>query len=229
MCITVAAVRLLNEGIAIGAALADTRHQLQRRLVGRRPSVQILGALVHPGELRADPFLRGLAVALHADARAATGDEWVDVLRPAVARRFGRYEGNQLYHFGISVEGFMLAPPGVPLIYSPKSALIINVTVWDDAANAKLNPEVKQFTILESTTGGSFLVGSGHQRSKEEQMQGLAENAVREIEEWMVEMKAEQGWFEPRAGAATSATVPRDELVPQSEGVVPPTVPAVQG
>ncbi|MGR3562878.1 MAG: hypothetical protein ACU0FH_05305 [Heliomarina sp.] len=162
-------------------------------------------------------------------SRAATGDEWVDVLRPAVARRFGRYEGNQLYHFGISVEGFMLAPPGVPLIYSPKSALIINVTVWDDAANAKLNPEVKQFTVLETTTGGSFLVGSGHQRSKEEQMQGLAENAVRQIEDWMVEMKAERGWFEPRAGAATSATVPRDELVPQSEGVVPPTVPAVQG
>lgn len=141
-------------------------------------------------------------------SRSATPEEWVDVLRTAVARRFGRYEGDQLYHFGISVEGFMLAPPGVPLVYTPKSVLIINVTVWDDAANAKLNPEVKQLTIFETTTQGTFLIGSGHNRTKEEQMQGLAANAVREIEKWMLEEKAAKGWFLPRPGAATTARVP---------------------
>ena len=147
-------------------------------------------------------------------SREATPEEWEGVLKSAVARRFGQYNGNQLYHFGISVEGFMLAPPGVPIVFTPKSALIINVTVWDDAANAKLNPEVKQFTIFETTTGDSALVGSGNKRTREEQMQGLAKNAVAAIEDWMVEMKAEKGWFEPRAGAATSAVIPRDELAP---------------
>ena len=39
-------------------------------------------------------------------SRTATADEWVQVLRNAVARRFGRYEGDQLYHLGISVEGY---------------------------------------------------------------------------------------------------------------------------
>lgn len=140
-------------------------------------------------------------------SRDATPEEWVSVMKSAVANRFGQYQGSQLYHFGISVEGYMLAPPGVPLIYKPKSALIINVTVWDDAANKKLNEKVHQMTIFEDTTGESFLVGSGNQRTKEQQMAGLAENAVLQIEKWMVEQRKENSWFEPRPGAATDAIV----------------------
>ena len=142
-------------------------------------------------------------------SRDATEQEWVDVLTRAVDSRFGRYQGNQLYHMGISVEGYMLAPPGVPLIYNPRSALIINVTVWDDAAAAKLNENPRQFTIYEDTTGESFAVGSGNVRTKEEQLQGLAENAMDAVEDWMAEQHAAQGWFTSRPGAATTATVPR--------------------
>ncbi len=129
-----------------------------------------------------------------------------------MADRFGRYDGDQLYHFGISVEGYMLAPPGIPVVYNPKSALIINVTIWDDAAAKKLNEKVEQFTIFETPSGGSMLVGSGYERSKEEQMQGLSRNAVAQIEKWMVEMHKEHGWFDPRpegdpaASAAPAAT-----------------------
>ena len=103
----------------------------------------------------------------------------------------------------------MLAPSGVPVIYNPKSALIINVTIWDDAAAKKLNPEVKQFTVFETTTGDTFLLGSGRSRTKEEQLQGLSRNAVRQIENWMVEMRRTEGWFDAREGAATEARVPR--------------------
>ena len=60
-------------------------------------------------------------------SRAATTQEWEAVMKNAIANRFGRYQGDQLYHLGISVEGFMLAPPGLPLVYTPKSALIVNV------------------------------------------------------------------------------------------------------
>lgn len=128
-------------------------------------------------------------------SRDATEQEWVDVLTAAVDERFGQYQGEQLYHIGMSVEGFMLAPPGIPVVYNPKSALIIFVTVWDDAAARKLNPEVQQFTVLETTTSGSLLTGSGHERTKEEQMQGLARNAVGQIEDWLVEQHKEKGWF----------------------------------
>lgn len=150
-------------------------------------------------------------------SRDATAEEWVAALRPALAQRFGRYGGNQLYHLGISVEGFALAPPGVPLLYKPKSALILNVTVWDDAAGRKLNETPEQFTVFETTTGESFLVGSGNKRDKAQQMAGLSANAVRRIETWMADQRSAQGWFSPRPGAATEAIVPRDELAPQTE------------
>ncbi len=138
-------------------------------------------------------------------SRDASKEEWVEVLTSAMGDRFGRYDGDQLYHFGISVEGFMLAPPGVPLLYTPKSVLIINVTVWDDAAGKKLNDEPKQITVFETTSGGSALVGSGHERTKQEQMQGLARNAADQIEDWLVEMHAENGWFAPRPDVDATA------------------------
>lgn len=150
-------------------------------------------------------------------SRDATGDEWIAALKPALAQRFGRYQGTQLYHLGISVEGYALAPPGVPLLYKPKSALILNVTVWDDAAGKKLNEKPEQFTVFETTTGESFLVGSGNKRTKAQQMAGLSANAVRRIEEWMVAQRKAQGWFAPRPGAATEAVVPRDDLVPDPD------------
>jgi len=139
-------------------------------------------------------------------SRPATEDEWKNALTEAVAERFTQYQGSQLYHLGISVEGYMLAPPGIPVIYSPKSALIINVTVWDDAAGKKLNEEVEQFTIFENTTSESFLVGSGHTRSKEDQLKGLSRNAVGQIEDWMVRMEKEKGWFVQKPETVTDAT-----------------------
>jgi len=128
-------------------------------------------------------------------SRDATEAEWVNAMTAAVAERFERYEGTQLYHLGISVEGYMLAPKGIPVLYSPKSALIINVTAWDDAAGKKLNEEPEQFTVFESTTGDTLLVGSGHERTKAEQLKGLSRNAVGRIEEWLLEQHETNGWF----------------------------------
>ncbi|AVO38426.1 hypothetical protein [Pukyongiella litopenaei] len=138
-------------------------------------------------------------------SRDATEQEWVDALTRAVDARFGRYEGDQLYHFGVSVEGYMLAPPGIPVLYNPRSALIINVTVWDDAAGGKLNSKVHQITALEDTTKASFWKGSGRERTKQEQIDGLAFNAVREIEEWLVEQHEQRGWFDDRDARAAAA------------------------
>lgn len=129
-------------------------------------------------------------------SREATADEWIASLTGAVAERFGRYDGSKLVHFGISVEGYVLAQPGIPIIASPKSVLIINVTAWDDAAGAKLNPEPKQITVMESFSGKSFL-GSGLTQSKEVQMQNLSRNAAKSIEEYLVQRHVEDGWFMP--------------------------------
>ena len=134
-------------------------------------------------------------------SRDATQEEWTKVMTSEMDARFARYEGSKLYHFGISIEGFFLAPPGIPIVLSPKSVLAINVTVWDDAAGAKLNPTAKTFTVFETTSADSFLVGSGHSRTKEEQLRGLARNAVGQIEEWMLEQQQENGWFDEASDA----------------------------
>ncbi|UWR42917.1 hypothetical protein K4F85_08610 [Phaeobacter inhibens] len=135
-------------------------------------------------------------------SREVSQKEWVDILTNEVDARFSQYNGDKIYHFGISVEGYFVAPGGVPLVLSPKSVLAINVTVWDDAAGTKLNKAVKKFTVFETTTADSFLVGSGHARTREEQMLGLARNAVGQIEDWLVEQRKENGWFEPEQGSA---------------------------
>lgn len=128
-------------------------------------------------------------------SRDATEDEWVNALTGALDQRFGRYSGEEFYHFGVSVEGYMLAPPGVPLLYTPKSALIINVTVWDDGAQRKLNDEPHQMTIFETTGTDSIIIGSGIGRNKEEQLAGLSRNAARAIETWMSEQHEKHRWF----------------------------------
>jgi hypothetical protein len=127
-------------------------------------------------------------------SRKASEELLTGSLKDAIAERFDRYEGTQRYHFGVSVEGYVLAQPGIPLVLSPKSILIIFVTVWDDAAGVKLNTEPKQITVFESINGGS-IVGSGYTQSAEEQMKNLSQNAAKAIERYLVEQSKEQGWF----------------------------------
>lgn len=148
-------------------------------------------------------------------SRDATSQEWETTVQTAVQQRFGAFEGDQLYHFGISVEGYMLAPPGIPVLYNPRSMLVINVTVWDDAANQKLNDKVHQITVLEDSTTSSFLIGSGRERTKQEQMDGLTANALDQLGDWLMERHQQDGWFDPRPETATDEgeTITRNRTV----------------
>jgi len=125
-------------------------------------------------------------------SREATKEEWIDALTTAIDERFSPYEGDKYYHFGVSVEGYVLAIPGIPLVASPKSALIINLTVWDDAAGKKLNEEPEQLTILESISGET-LVGSGLTQSREQQIENLSKNAAKAIQNWL---RRNPDWFD---------------------------------
>lgn len=125
------------------------------------------------------------------------------MLRDAVAERFGRYEGDRLFHFGISIESYFLAPPGVPVVAAPKSAMIIRLSVWDDGRNTKLTEEPHQIVAVESFDQGP-LVGSGYTSSAEEQFQNLSRNAVKQIETFLMERNEEEGWFTADAGTDAS-------------------------
>jgi len=127
-------------------------------------------------------------------SRVRPKEDFIEAVETRIEERFGRYEGDKLYHFGVSLEGYILAPPGVPLVASPKSTLIIRVTVWDDEAGKKLNEKAHQIVIFEQLSGET-IVGSGLTQSAEQQLDKLAKNAAKKIELWLVRQKREEGWF----------------------------------
>ena len=129
-------------------------------------------------------------------SREATPAEWQTAMKKAVAARFGRYDGTKLYNIGISVDGYALAPPGIPIVAAPKSILVITANIWDDAAGKKLNPEGKQLTVFESLSGDT-VIGTGYTRTKQQQMDALSFNAVKKVEAWLLEHPE---WFDMAPG-----------------------------
>jgi hypothetical protein len=152
-------------------------------------------------------------------SRDATPEEWEAAMKKAVADRFGRYEGTKLFNIGISVDGYALAPPGIPVVAAPKSVLVITANVWDDAAQKKLNAEGKQFTVFESLSGET-VVGTGLTRTKAQQMDALSYNAVKRVEQWFLENPA---WFGlPVAAKPSAADTPTVVSAPVTPATVVP-------
>jgi len=135
-------------------------------------------------------------------SRKADPDDWEAALKTAIDARLGRYEGDKYFHIGTHVDAYVLAIPGVPLVATPKSVLIISVNAWDDATGEK----PKQLTVFEQSEKSTFIIGSGLVNSKAVQMQNLSRNAARVIHKYLL---ANPEWFgmpplEPKATPATS-------------------------
>ncbi|GFE66430.1 hypothetical protein [Litoreibacter roseus] len=157
--------------------------------------------------------------------REATAEEWETLLEGEIEKQFGGYEGDKLYHLGINLDGYALAVPGVPVLLSPKSVLVISLTVWDDAAAKKLNEPPRQLTIFEQLDGGTVF-GSGITRDREEQMNNLATQMSAAIGRFLV---ANSEWFgvtpteEDRAAAEEDVLKIPDNL---PDGATDADVPA---
>ncbi|MFU1477449.1 hypothetical protein ACM25N_06975 [Roseovarius sp. C7] len=176
-----------------------------------------LGACTNPNDLHEEPaelgnFLLGHNVVVAPNltkgpaSRDASKEEWIKAVKDAVDQRFERFDGDTYYHLGVSIEGYVLAVPGVPIVASPKSALILNVSVWDDAAGKKLNDKPETITVVETFSGNTFL-GSGLTQSKAKQMRNLSRNASKQIQSWLERQYHQEGWFggtkeTPRAAQA---------------------------
>jgi hypothetical protein len=178
-------------------------------------------------------FALGLNIAVADNAqkvpisRDATADEWEAVMKQAVANRFGRYNGTRLYNIGISIDGYALAPPGIPVVAAPKSVLVITANIWDDATQTKLNPEGEQFTVFEGVSGET-VIGTGITRTKKKQMEALSYNAVKRVEKWLLEHPE---WF-PKGGAvpvplaAEEAAKAAAATVPAAAATATPAAPS---
>ncbi|WP_299793414.1 hypothetical protein [uncultured Marivita sp.] len=117
-------------------------------------------------------------------SRDATEEEWIKAVEDALGERFSRFEGDKYYHLGVSVEAYSLPPPIIP----GKSAVALNVTLWDDAAQAKMNSEPKQIHVIK-------VFESRISKNRDQQLTGLAEEAARLVEVWLREMQESDGWF----------------------------------
>ncbi|MCC5972269.1 MAG: hypothetical protein JJU15_20235 [Pararhodobacter sp.] len=181
--------------VAVLAACADGRNLGEQR--AQLGDFRLAHNIVVASNAQMGPF-----------SREASNEDWEESIRTAVARRFDRYEGDRLYHIAVSVDGYVLAMPGVPLVASPRSALIIGVHLWDDDLGRPLNEERKQLTVLESLSGET-LVSSGLTQSAAQQMQNLSTNAALQIENWLADNPQ---WFNTQSAATDEeADEPADE------------------
>ncbi len=146
-------------------------------------------------------------------SRRVEPEQWQEVLTEEMRRRFSRYDGDTLYHLGVSVDGYILAMPGIPVVAAPQSALILGVTLWNDAEGGKVNERPHRITVLESPSGET-LVSSGLTQSAEQQMQNLSQNAVLAIENWLA---ANPEWFPPKPDPVADAVPGEEDAVPAAE------------
>ena len=136
-------------------------------------------------------------------SRDATEEEWIAAVDKAVEARFRRFEGDAFYHIGISVEAYSLPPPIVP----GRSALAMRVTVWEDATSKKLNEETKVISVVK-------VFESRLANSRVQQINILAADAAKQIEVWLREQQAKEGWF----GGPNPEPEPEPELAEETTG-----------
>ena len=130
-------------------------------------------------------------------SREMSEDDIEATVQNAVAKRLRRYDGDGLYHLGVVVGGLVLAQPGVPVVYSPKSVMIIDVTVFDNTTQKKLNEEPHRIFASEGFRNSVPFLGSGYVRGPEKQLENLSADAAKKIEDWLVE---NPDWFTPVPG-----------------------------
>ncbi|MBV1867428.1 MAG: hypothetical protein KUG69_05930 [Marinosulfonomonas sp.] len=119
-------------------------------------------------------------------SRTIEDEELKNALTLALTHRLGGYEGEKFYNIGAKIDAYALAMPGVPIVFTPKSVLVVTVTLWDDESGTKLNEEEKVFTVFEGLSEKTLL-GSGLTQNKVKQLENLANNAARSIQKWILQ------------------------------------------
>ena len=130
-------------------------------------------------------------------SRDASAEAWESALTGEIDRRFGRYAGARAFHVALSIDGYALAPPGIPVVLTPKSILVVTANLWSAEEGRKvLGPE--QLTVFEGAEG--LILGSGLIKDAEAQMQTLARNMAARV----------QGWILREGGAVIGVRDPSD-------------------
>ena len=185
-------------------------------------SLGLVAACAPVTDLEGDPepmgrFLLGHNVAAVAEdfevpdiSRKVDNEIWVNVVRDEMNTRFSRYDGDEYYHISTAILGYILAPPGIPVVLAPKSVLMADVYLFRDKDGGKpITEEPKRFTVFEE--GADVIVGSGLTRTGEEQARSLARNLAKQVHVWMLE---NEEWFGDAALMDPTTTSPGRPVQP---------------
>jgi hypothetical protein len=148
-------------------------------------------------------------------SRNAEEAELEAALSAEIEHRLRRYDGDGLYHIGVRIEAFVLAQPGIPVVFSPQSVLLLAVNIWDNETRERLNEEPIRITAFEGANTGVPFVPSGLVKSREQQLENLSISAAQQIESLLREN--ETTWFAPKPDRMRVEFTPGTPLTPEQE------------
>ena len=121
-------------------------------------------------------------------SRKASEQVLEDTLKNKLLISLSKQNGNHFFHISVVVSAYVLAKPGIPIILSPKSILIVDVSIFDDDSEQKVFDKPKRFSVFESLSSNT-LIGSGLTLTAEEQLDNLTTIATYKINQWLVSNK----------------------------------------
>jgi hypothetical protein len=157
-------------------------------------------------------------------SRDATEQELEAALASEIDQRLRRYDGDGLYHIGVRIEAFVLGQPGIPILLSPQSVLILAVNIWDNETRQRLNPEPIRITAFEALNTRVPILSSGLVNSKEEQLENLSISAALQIEQLLRENEAT--WFAPKPDRVRVEFTPGTALTPEQQATAQTAIDA---
>ena len=114
----------------------------------------------------------------------------------ALQQQLGQYTGNGEYHVVVIVDAYTLGKPGIPLVFSPQTALGFRLSVWDAQTMTRFDLTPEKLLFLENANRRT-LFGSGLRQTREEQIVSLTQSVAQQIDTWLRQQNATKGWFDP--------------------------------
>jgi len=176
-----------------------------RILVGLMLTLTLFGCSKLNLERPSDPFgdFRLGQIAIYGDditkgpfSRDASADEIKGALYVALQQQLGQYSGAGEYHIVVIVDAYTLGKPGIPLVFSPQTALGFRISVWDAITMTRYDLTPEKLLFLENANQRT-LFGSGLRQTREEQIVSLTQSVAQQIDTWLREQYANKGWFDP--------------------------------
>ena len=159
-------------------------------------------------------------------SRDATEQELEAALSSEIEQRLRRYDGDGLYHIGVRIEAFVLGQPGIPIVLSPQSVLLLAVNIWDNETRERLNEEPIRITAFEALNTRVPFLPSGLVNSKEKQLENLSISAALQIEQLLREN--EETWFAPKPGRTRVEFTPGTPLTPEQQATAEAAIEAAR-